>query len=147
MKRLFLVWAATLMLSLAIAAWAQTPPQGGGPGGAQGPGGAGGPPPRPDFARELGLSAEKAAQLESVLKAEREQMDRMRAENRSKLAAVLTPEQLARLEQMRPGPPRPPMQGGGAQGGGAPQGGGYGPGGAGKGGPGVGNVDCNRPRG
>jgi hypothetical protein len=75
------------------------------------PGGPPGPPPRIDFARELGVSSAKAAQVESILANEREQHRAAREKARAELAKVLTPEELARLEQLMPRPPRPPGHG------------------------------------
>ncbi len=64
-------------------------------------------PMKPDYARALDVSAEKAAQIEAVMQREREQMRKVREGTRAELVKILTPEQLRNLEElMRPGPPR-----------------------------------------
>lgn len=73
------------------------------------------PPPGP-IARELGLNAEQLKRFEAVMQAERASMDKVRSERqrihaqtRSQLAAFLTPEQLKRFDDARPGK-EPPVR-------------------------------------
>jgi hypothetical protein len=68
-------------------------------------------PMKPDFATALGIPAETAAQVEAAMLREREEMRRVHEATRAELARILTPEQLARLEELRrrrPGGPPPP---------------------------------------
>lgn len=68
-------------------------------------------PMKPDFATALGISAEAAAQVDAVMLREREAVRRVHEATRAELAKILTPEQLARLEELRrrrPGGPPPP---------------------------------------
>ena len=75
------------------------------------------PPPvnqareRPDFARDLAISPEKAAQVEAILKEGRDQARAAHERSHARLAQLLTPEQLAKLEEMMPRPPQRPGQG------------------------------------
>ncbi len=78
------------------------------------------PPPKIDFAA-LGIDAKTAAAVEKVLReqhekrrmldtereATREKMEALRRETDQKLAALLSPEQLKKLQELRPRPPRP----------------------------------------
>ena len=64
-------------------------------------------PMKPDFAKALSISPEKAAQVEAILARQREEMRKIHERSRAELAKVLTPEQLAKVEEMRPRPPRP----------------------------------------
>jgi Spy/CpxP family protein refolding chaperone len=96
MKRWSLFLAA---LALAAGAHAQSP---------HGPAQAGPPgPPRIDFAAQLGISPDRAAQVESILQAERERMRAVRAQTRVQLTQVLSAEQLGKLDALLPQPPRP----------------------------------------
>ena len=63
-------------------------------------------PMKPDFATALSISAEKAAQVESVLLREREAVRKIREATRAELSQILKPEQLAKLEEMMPRGPR-----------------------------------------
>lgn len=82
----------------------------GGPEGGPGPGHM---PMKPDYARALDISPEKAAQVEAVMEKEREAMKQLREKTRAELAKILTPEQLAKLDQFGPrGRPMGPPPGG-----------------------------------
>jgi hypothetical protein len=65
-------------------------------------------PPRIDFALELGISPQKAAEVEAILKEGREQARAAHERAHAKLAQTLTGEQLSRLEQLMPRPPMGP---------------------------------------
>jgi hypothetical protein len=69
-------------------------------------------PMKPDFAAALGIPAETAAQVEAVMQREREEMRRIHQATRAELAKILTPEQLARLDELMPRRPpgHPPPQ-------------------------------------
>jgi Spy/CpxP family protein refolding chaperone len=66
-------------------------------------------PMKPDYAKALDISPEKAAQVEAVMDRERQQMQKLHEGTRAELAKILTPEQLARLDDYLPRGPRPPM--------------------------------------
>ena len=91
--RTLAVLAATAVIALPAFAQQDRPP---------------GPPMKPDFAAALSISPDKAAQVEAVLQREREAMRAVHQATRTELAKILTEEQLARLEQMRPRGPRGP---------------------------------------
>jgi hypothetical protein len=65
----------------------------------------------PDLTTLLGIDADKAAQVHSILKAEREKrraaMQSIQAETDAQLATVLTPAQIAQLKAAMPHPPAP----------------------------------------
>ena len=63
-------------------------------------------PMKPDFAKALSISPEKAAQVETILAAEREQHRAVHDKARAELAKVLTSQQIETLEQMMPRGPR-----------------------------------------
>jgi Spy/CpxP family protein refolding chaperone len=116
MKQTRLISPTLAALVLAIVAGSATAQQGP-------PAGPPGEPPRIDFAKELSIPADKASQVEAILKAAHEKrralQDQMRAqrdETRGQLAKVLNAEQLAKLESLMPPPPGPPR--GGPRGGG-----------------------------
>jgi hypothetical protein len=66
-----------------------------------------GPPPRIDFAKELGLSGERAKQVEAIMLNEHEEHRAARDKARAALARVLSAEEMARLETLMPRPRRP----------------------------------------
>ncbi len=115
-------------LAAGTLAWADQPsgPPPGGP--------SRGGPPIERLAQDLGLDSSQTAQLKAILDAQRARMDseraqieasgtrpsreemqakheRMDAELKQQLATVLTPEQLAKFEQMRPRRPMGPPPG------------------------------------
>jgi len=120
---------ATLgLLSLAALAWADPPP---GPP----PGGPPGVPPIERLTQDLGLDANQQAQVKLILDAQHAKMDaeraqfeasgtqptreemhakhqQMDAELDSQLATVLTPEQLAKFQELRRHRPKGPPGGG-----------------------------------
>ena len=65
-------------------------------------------PMKPDFATALSIPPEKAAQVEAIFTKEREQMRKLHEATRAELAKVLTPEQIAKLEELMPRGPRGP---------------------------------------
>jgi len=73
------------------------------------------PPPRmPDAAKDLGLAPPKAAQVDAILAEEREQHRAARERAAASLRKVLSAEEMARFEALRPRPParpRGPMHG------------------------------------
>lgn len=89
------------------------------------PAGPGGPPPPMDIAKVLNLDAARAAQVEAVMKAARDQREALRAEMqaattdearlavmkkmraiqediKARMAAILTADELKKLEESRP---------------------------------------------
>jgi Spy/CpxP family protein refolding chaperone len=66
------------------------------------PGPQGGMPMKPDYAKALGIPAEKAAQVEGILTAEREQHRVVHEKARADLSKILTAQQLESLERMLP---------------------------------------------
>ena len=65
-------------------------------------------PPRIDFAKELGLSGERAKQVEAIMQNEHEEHRAAREKARAALARVLSADEMARLESLMPRP-RGPM--------------------------------------
>lgn len=79
------------------------------------------PPPKIDFAGALGLDAKTAQAVDKVLReqhekrraldierhAAREKMEALRRETDQKLAAILSADQLKKLHDLMPRPPRP----------------------------------------
>ena len=96
-----LLHAAVLSLALTTSCLAYS--QGQPPGG---PGGPGGEPPRMDVAKSLGVDAKTAKTVEQILREDHEKHDAVRNETNQKLAKVLSREQLEKLHQMMPRPPR-----------------------------------------
>jgi Spy/CpxP family protein refolding chaperone len=94
MKRIVLF---VLAASLGAAALAQQPPPR-----------PQGPPPRIDFAKELGLTGERAKQVEAIMRNEHEEHRAAREKARTALARVLSADEMARLESLMPRP-RGPM--------------------------------------
>lgn len=84
------------------------PPHGGpGTGGPEG----GRMPMKPDYAKALGISPEKAAQVDAVMEKEREAMRQLREKSKAELAKILSAEEMAKFEQFGPrgrGPMGPP---------------------------------------
>lgn len=72
----------------------------------QPPGGPGGEPPRMDVTKSLGVDAKTAKAVEQILREDREKHDAVRNETNQKLAKVLSREQIEKLRQMMPRPPR-----------------------------------------
>jgi hypothetical protein len=91
MKGTTLIWIAALAASGALA----QSPEGNRPR----------MPMKPDFAAALGITPEKAAQVEAVMQRERDAMRKVHDAARAELATILTAAELARLEELRP--PRP----------------------------------------
>ena len=72
-----------------------------------------GPPPRIDFAKELGLTGERAKQVEAIMLNEHEEHRAAREKARAALARVLSADEMARLESLMPrprGPKGPPPE-------------------------------------
>lgn len=91
------------MLSLALSTSCMAYSQGQPPGGQGGPGGE---PPRMDVTKTLGVDAKTAKTVEQILREDREKHDAVRNETNQKLAKVLSREQIEKLHQMMPRPPR-----------------------------------------
>ena len=75
----------------------------------------GGPPPRVDIVAVLGLDATRAEQVRAIMQSThqkmevvRSQMETIRRETDTQLAAVLTPDELEKLRAAMPKPPRRP---------------------------------------
>jgi Spy/CpxP family protein refolding chaperone len=68
-------------------------------------------PPRIDVARELNLSPEKAKQVDAILQNEMEQHRAARERSRAELAKILSADEMAKLDSLRPRPPGPPPAG------------------------------------
>lgn len=100
-----LLRAAVLGLALTASclAYSQGYSQGQPPGG---PGGQGGEPPRMDVAKSLGVDTKTAKAVEQILREDREKHDAVRNETHQKLSKVLSREQIEKLHQMMPRPPR-----------------------------------------
>ena len=62
-------------------------------------------PMKPDFARALDISPEKAAQVEAVFDREREEHRKVHERALADLEKILTREQIQRLETWMPRPP------------------------------------------
>ncbi|HEX7647156.1 MAG TPA: hypothetical protein VF450_07090 [Noviherbaspirillum sp.] len=90
----------TVAMSLALSASCLAYSQG------QPPGGPGGEPPRMEFAKSLGLDAKTAKAVEQIMREDREKHMAVRRETDQKLTKVLSREQLDKLHQMMPHPPR-----------------------------------------
>ncbi len=69
-----------------------------------------GMPMKPDYAQALSITPDKAAQVETVMQKEREEMRKLHQATRAELSKILTPEELAKLDQLMPrrGPGGPP---------------------------------------
>ena len=89
----------SLALSTSCLAYSQDQPPGG-------PGGQRGEPPRLDVAKSLGVDARTAKAVEQILREEREKHMALRNETEQKLSKVLSREQIEKLHQMMPRPPR-----------------------------------------
>jgi Spy/CpxP family protein refolding chaperone len=66
-----------------------------------------GPPPPIDVAKALNIDAARAQKVDAILKSAREKQRALREDTDRQLAAVLSPEELARLREAMPRPPRP----------------------------------------
>jgi hypothetical protein len=66
-----------------------------------------GPPPIRRLERDLGLNREQVEKLRTILDESRERMHDQAEATRSRIREILTPEQRARFDRMKPPPPPP----------------------------------------